>query len=148
MEIEIEKRRENNLLEREEISAMVTYEGATPTRIKMKEELKKNLALGGFIVIGKIESFYGIKKTRVYAKVYPSEEIAKKIEETYILNRDQTGKKGEDKEKKEDTKKEDIKTEKKEGVKSEQKEKEEILDKNEGKVEETNKKEKGEVKNE
>ncbi|HDN95505.1 MAG: 30S ribosomal protein S24e [Thermoplasmata archaeon] len=95
MEIEVEKRRENKLLEREEIECIVKYEGATPPRKKIKEELKNALGLSGYIVIHKIEPFFGMMQARVYAKVYPSEEIARKIEEDYILKREAGGKKAE-----------------------------------------------------
>ena len=38
MEIEIETRKENKLLEREEIHFRVKYEGATPSRKKIREQ--------------------------------------------------------------------------------------------------------------
>lgn len=88
MEIEVESRKENKLLEREEIHFVVKYEGATPTRSKIKEELKNSLGIGGFIVIHKIEPFFGMKQAKVYAKVYPDEKTAMKIEEDYLLKRE------------------------------------------------------------
>ncbi len=97
MEIEVENRRENKLLEREEIEFIVKYEGATPPRHKIKEALKNHLNLKGYIVIHKIQPFFGMMQARVYAKVYPSEAIARKVEEEYVLRRN-TKKAGEAKE--------------------------------------------------
>ncbi|HHF55693.1 MAG TPA: 30S ribosomal protein S24e [Thermoplasmatales archaeon] len=87
MEIEVENRRENKLLEREEIEFIVKYEGATPPRHKIKEALKNHLNLSGYIVIHKIQPFFGMMQARVYAKVYPSEAVARQVEEEYILKR-------------------------------------------------------------
>lgn len=107
MEINVENRRENTLLEREEIRCSIVYDGATPTRKKIKEALKNNLGVSGYIVIHKIQPFFGMKKATVYAKIYPSEAIARKTEEAYRLTRGET-KKSEEKEEpkpKEETKK-------------------------------------------
>ncbi|RLF40922.1 MAG: 30S ribosomal protein S24e [Thermoplasmata archaeon] len=99
MEIEIESRRENKLLEREEIRCIAVYEGTTPTRKKVKETLKNSLGVGGYIVIQEIRPFFGTQRARIYAKVYPSEEVARKVERAYVLKRAQSGKKEEKKEK-------------------------------------------------
>lgn len=92
MEINVESRRENILLEREEIRCSVTYESATPTRKQIKEALKNNLGVSGYIVIHEIQPFFGMKKATVYAKIYSSEAIARKIEEPYRLSRGETAK--------------------------------------------------------
>lgn len=91
MEIDIESRRENKLLEREEIRCIAVYEGATPTRKKVKETLKNSLGVSGYIVVQEIRPFFGMQKARIYAKVYPSEEVARRVERAYVLKRDQSG---------------------------------------------------------
>lgn len=101
MEVEVVDRRENKLLEREEIHCIIKYDGPTPNRQKVKEELKKALGLNGFIVIHRIRPMFGMMQAKVYAKVYPSEAVARKIEEDYILKRETRGKSG-----KEETKEE------------------------------------------
>ena len=123
MEIEIESRRENKLLGREEIHFVIKYEGATPRRQKVKEELKKALGLKGFVLLQYIKPMFGLNQARVYAKVYPSEEEARKIEEDYIIRRNIGGKK------------EEVKEETKE-KKEEGKEKKEEKEEGEGKKEE------------
>ena len=105
MEIEIESRRENKLLGREEIHFVIKYEGATPRRQKVKEELKKALGLKGFVLLQYIKPMFGLNQAKVYAKVYPSEEEARKIEEDYIIRRNIGGKKEEVKEEKKEEEK-------------------------------------------
>ncbi len=94
MEIEVIERKENKLLEREEIKFIIKYDGATPTRKEVKEAIKNELGIGGYIVIKHIKPLFGIKEAKVYAKVYPSEAIARKIEPDYIFARE--GKKKEE----------------------------------------------------
>ena len=88
MEIEVIERRENKLLEREEIKCIIKYDGATPTRKEVKEAIKSGLGIGGYIVIQHIKPMFGIRQARVYAKVYPSENVARKIEPDYIFARE------------------------------------------------------------
>ena len=97
MEIEFENRRENKILGREEITFKVKYEGKTPSRDKIREQLKNMLGGKGVIVIEHIKTVYGVPEARGYAKVYPSEEKAREIEEKHIIERN-FGKKKEKKE--------------------------------------------------
>lgn len=103
MEVEVVDRRENKLLNREEIHCIIKYNGATPSRQQVKEELKKALGLNGFIVIHRIRPMFGIMQAKVYAKVYPSEAEARKVEEDYILRRETKGKKSKEETKEETT---------------------------------------------
>jgi ribosomal protein S24E len=91
MEIEVESRRDNKLLQREEIRCTIQYDGATPTRKKVREALKGALGIGGHVVIHEIKPFFGIKRATVYAKVYSSESAARTIEEPHRLKRDMKG---------------------------------------------------------
>ncbi len=133
MEIVVESRKENKLLEREEINCLIKYDGSTPARKKIKEALKNHLGMSGYIVIHKVESFFGMKQAKVYAKIYPSEEVARRIEHQYILRRGE----GKPQEGKQETK-EEKKKEKEEEVKEEEKEEEKPEEKKEEKEGETN----------
>ena len=93
MEIEIENRKENKLLEREEIYFKVKYDGATPSRKKIREQLK-GMGLNGFIVIDYVQPIFGVREAKAYAKVYPSEKKAREIEPDYIIKRNIGGKEG------------------------------------------------------
>jgi len=110
MEVVVDRRRENKLLEREEIHCRVKYDGSTPARKKVKDALKSQLGVSGYIVIQKIEPLFGMKEAKVYAKIYPNEEVARKIESRYVFKRG--GGKGE------------VKEEKKEAAPAEEKEEE------------------------
>ena len=100
MEIEIESRRENKLLEREEIRFVVRYDGATPSRKKVKEHLH-NMGINGFIVVDEIKPLFGVREARGYAKVYPSEQKAREIEPDYVIRRNIGGKSEKEEEKNE-----------------------------------------------
>jgi len=108
MEMVVDSRKENKLLEREEIHFRVKYDGSTPSRKKIKEALKGHLGVGGYIVIQKVEPLFGMKEAKVYAKVYPDESTARKIESDYLFKRGGSTEKEEVKEeaKEEETKKE------------------------------------------
>jgi len=123
MEIDFENRKENKILGREEIIFRVRYEGKTPSREKIREHLR-NMLGKGFVVIEYIKTLYGVPEARGYARVYESEEQAKKIEEEHIIERNFGKKKG--KEVKETVKEEkEAKEEKKEKVEEEAETKEE-----------------------
>lgn len=129
MEIVVESRKENKLLEREEINCLIKYDGSTPARKKIKEALKNQLGMSGYIVIHRVEPFFGMKQAKVYAKIYPSEEVARRIENQYILRRGE-GKPQESKQ--------EIKEEKKKEEKEEAKEEEKPEERKEEKEGETN----------
>ena len=90
MEIEIENRKENKLLGREEIYFRVKYEGATPSRKKIREQLK-GMGLNGFIVLDYVKPIFGVREAKAYAKVYPSEKKAREVEPDYIIKRNTGG---------------------------------------------------------
>ncbi|MBC7128438.1 MAG: hypothetical protein H5T45_01740 [Thermoplasmatales archaeon] len=104
MDIEIEERKENKLFKREEIKCNLRYEGKTPERQKIKEEIKNAIGRDGFVVLQYIKQKYGENRAKVYAKIYPSEADARKIEPSYIIARNLGIK--EEKKKKEEKKEE------------------------------------------
>ena len=91
MEIEIEQRRENKLLGREEIHFRVRYDGSTPSRKKVKENLKNALGLKGFIILQYVKPVFGSREAKGYAKIYESEKKARQIESSYITKRNAGG---------------------------------------------------------
>ncbi len=96
MEIEIESRKENKLLEREEIHFIVRYDGATPSRKKIREQLK-GMGINGFIVLDYVKPVFGAREAKAYAKVYPSEQKARKVEPEYKIKRIMAGGGGQEK---------------------------------------------------
>lgn len=87
MEIEIKNRKENRLFNREEIEGILKYEGKTPERQKIREEIKNAIGKDGFVVLQYIKQRYGENRANIYAKIYPSEADARKVEPSYIIAR-------------------------------------------------------------
>lgn len=89
MDIKIVERRENKLLDREEIYLTIDHKGeATPKR----EDLRKKIAamIGkseDLIVVEKILSMYGVQKSKAWVHVYDSKETMMKVEPRHILKR-------------------------------------------------------------
>lgn len=89
MEVKIIDQKENKLLNRLEIVAIVNHpKEATPKR----EEIRKRIAaiMGknpDLVVIRKILSFFGWPKSKVLANIYENKEDLLKLEPKYILKR-------------------------------------------------------------
>ncbi len=89
MKIELVSKQENKLLNRLEVQFVVSYdEGATPTRDAVRDELTKILKVkGGPLVIDHINTEFGKRESRGYAKVYSSMKDAARVERKHILER-------------------------------------------------------------
>lgn len=89
MEIEIDGKRENLLLNRVEVEFTVAHVAEpTPKRDQVREELAKLLKVTkDRVVVDHMESSFGKGATAGYAKVYKSKEDALKVESDYILIR-------------------------------------------------------------
>ncbi|MEA2054584.1 MAG: 30S ribosomal protein S24e [Candidatus Thermoplasmatota archaeon] len=98
MEIEIVSRKENKILEREELLFRIKYEGKTPSRNKVGEQLGSMLGGKRVIILEYIKPVYGITEANGYARVYSSEEKAREMEAKHIIERN-LKKKGAEKEK-------------------------------------------------
>lgn len=99
MEIEIVTRKENKLLEREEVYFKVKHEGKTPSRKKVRDNLG-NLTGGKVVILEYLRPVYGVPEAEGYARIYKSEKKAKEVEAKHILERNL--KKGGGEEKKEE----------------------------------------------
>lgn len=86
MEIEIVSRKENKLLEREEVYFKIKYEGKTPSRRKVRDNLK-NMVGGKVVIIEYIKPVYGISEADGYARIYQSEKKAREVEAKHIIDR-------------------------------------------------------------
>jgi small subunit ribosomal protein S24e len=89
MEIEIEGKKENALLNRVEVDFKALH-GAEPTpkRDQVREELAKQLKVTkDRVVVDHMESRFGVGLTEGYAKVYKTKEDALKFENEHVLVR-------------------------------------------------------------
>ena len=86
MEIEIKSRKDNKLLKREEVYFTMHYEGKTPSRHKVRKQLKDILGKN-IIVVEYIKPVYGIRQARGYVRAYSSEKQARTVEPHHIVKR-------------------------------------------------------------
>ena len=89
MEIEIQETRENTLLSRTEVHFILHHPNSpTPKRDNVREELSKVLKVPkDRVIVDNMAPSFGVHDTKGYAKIYPSKEIALKIEREYQLKR-------------------------------------------------------------
>jgi len=89
MEIEIESKKNNPLLNRTEVYFVIRHTGeGTPRREIIRGELAGKLGVGKEnIIIDHMTSDFGIQKTKGYAKVYSSAEKTKAEERNHLLKR-------------------------------------------------------------
>ena len=91
MDIEIVERKENKLLNREEVYAIVKHpNSATPSRAEIRSKISAILGKDEkLVVIKKILSSYGKQISRVWVNIYNDEDSLRKLEPKYILKRNQ-----------------------------------------------------------
>lgn len=89
MKIEIESKKPNALMERTEVSFKADHRGeGSPKRADVKAKLAEALAVSkDKVVIDHMETEFGKGVSAGYAKVYSSEESAKKYEKQYLQAR-------------------------------------------------------------
>lgn len=88
MEVEIIDEDENPMLHRTDVRFQLTHEEATPSRLSVRDSLAAKLNKdAGEVVVRKLDTKYGMRKTVGYAKVYDDAEHAKAVEQEYALER-------------------------------------------------------------
>ena len=81
MELEITKQRETPLLKRTRVSAMVTFENKTPSRLKIKSEIASKLKTDeNLVIIRHVYQRYGKREAKVIAHVYKEDKFIEKLE--------------------------------------------------------------------
>ena len=89
MEIVIDSKRNNPLLNRTEIYFTVKHEGeGTPNREIIRSELAEKINVNKEkVIINTVQSSFGTQEISCYAKIYPSLNQSKDIERNHILKR-------------------------------------------------------------
>ena len=105
MEIEIESKRNNPLLNRTEIHFTIKHVNEkTPNREIIRSELAEKLnTKKENIIVNTINSSFGVQETTGYAKIYSSLSKSKGLERRHILKRNKIGVKEDKKGKKEES---------------------------------------------
>lgn len=99
MELEIQEKRENILLDRMEVRFIVKHPSApTPNRESVREQLSKELQIPKErVIVDHMKSSYGLQHTTGYAKIYNKQETAMNTERKYHLIRNKLAQKEEKK---------------------------------------------------
>ena len=88
MEVEIIDEEENPMLHRTDVRFQLTHEEATPSRLSVRDSLAAKLNKdAGEVVVRKLDTKYGMRKTVGYAKVYEDADHAKSVEQGHALER-------------------------------------------------------------
>ena len=106
MNLKIVSQEEQNLMNRIEVTADLTYEGATPSRVDIKKSLAAQLNTDPeLVIVTKIATQYGFNKAIINANVYKKKEDV--FEAEYMVKRQQPKSSGKKEEKPVEPNKED-----------------------------------------
>lgn len=89
MELEIQDKRENPLLDRTEVHFVVHHPNQpSPRREHVREALSNELNVKKeLVVVDHLRSSFGVHDTKGYAKIYSKKEVALKVEREHIIKR-------------------------------------------------------------
>jgi small subunit ribosomal protein S24e len=88
MEIDVISETENPMLHRSDVRFEVTHEEASPSRLSVRDSLAAKLNKDSSeVVVHKLDTKYGMRKTLGYAKVYETADDAADVEQEYMLER-------------------------------------------------------------
>ncbi|AUX09640.1 30S ribosomal protein S24e [Halalkaliarchaeum desulfuricum] len=96
MEIDVISEEENPMLHRTDVRFEISHDDATPSRLSVRDSLAAKLDKDSAeVIVHELDTKFGMRKTIGYAKVYDSPEIAKDVEQEYMLDRNKIGEDGE-----------------------------------------------------
>lgn len=88
MDIRVIDEDENPLLHRTDVTFEVIHEEATPSRLSVRDSLAATLNKNADeVVIHELDTKFGMRTTRGYAKVYETPEVAREVESRHMLQR-------------------------------------------------------------
>lgn len=88
MDIEIISQEENPMLHRTDVRFEIVHEDASPARLQVRDSLAAKLDKGSDeVVVHKLDTKFGMRKTAGYAKVYESADFARDVEQKHMLKR-------------------------------------------------------------
>ncbi|WP_435333998.1 30S ribosomal protein S24e [Haloarchaeobius sp. TZWWS8] len=92
MDIEIISETENPMLHRTDVKFEMVHEDATPSRLSVRDSLAAKLNKDADeVVIRKLDTKFGMRKTVGLAKVYDSAAHAQEVEHEHMLERNKIG---------------------------------------------------------
>lgn len=88
MDVHILEESENPMLHRTDVRFEITHEEATPSRLSVRDSLAAKLDKPSEeVVVHKLDTKFGMRKTVGYAKIYESPEHALDVEQEHMLER-------------------------------------------------------------
>ncbi|WP_207586927.1 30S ribosomal protein S24e [Halomontanus rarus] len=88
MDVDIISEEENPMLHRTDVTFELVHEEATPSRLQVRDSLAAKLNKdAGEVVIRKLDTKFGMRKTVGYAKVYETSAHAVEVEQEHMLER-------------------------------------------------------------
>ncbi|MFP8888312.1 30S ribosomal protein S24e [Natrialbaceae archaeon A-CW2] len=88
MEVDIISEDENPMLHRTDVTFELVHEEATPSRLQVRDSLAAKLNKDADeVVIRKLDTKFGMRKTVGYAKVYETSAHATEVEQDHMLDR-------------------------------------------------------------
>ncbi|MFW5938388.1 MAG: 30S ribosomal protein S24e [Halanaeroarchaeum sp.] len=96
MEIEILEQESNSMLHRTDVMFEVVHQDASPSRLSVRDSLAAKLDKDSEeVVVHRLDTKFGMRKTVGYAKVYESAADAADVEQDYMLERNKIAADGE-----------------------------------------------------
>ncbi|MCU4751527.1 30S ribosomal protein S24e [Natrialbaceae archaeon A-chndr2] len=88
MDVDIISEDENPMLHRTDVTFELVHEDATPSRLQVRDSLAAKLNKDADeVVIRKLDTKFGMRKTVGYAKVYETSAHATEVEQDHMLDR-------------------------------------------------------------
>jgi small subunit ribosomal protein S24e len=88
MDVDIISESENPMLHRTDVKFEVRHDEATPSRLSVRDSLAAKLNKeSDEVVVRKLDTKFGMRKTVGFAKVYESAEHATDVEQQHMLDR-------------------------------------------------------------
>ncbi len=88
MDVDIVSEDENPMLHRTDVTFELVHEDATPSRLQVRDSLAAKLNKDADeVVVRKLDTKFGMRKTVGHAKVYESAGQAAEIEQEHMLER-------------------------------------------------------------
>ena len=91
MNVKILEKKEAPLLSRTEVTAQLTFSGATPSTSEVTKALAKNLSTDEkTVLVRDISTKFGLKEAKATAHIYKKEEDMKRIEPAHFFKTEKT----------------------------------------------------------
>ena len=92
MDVDILSETENPMLHRTDVTFELTHDDATPSRLQVRDSLAAKLNKDADeVVVRKLDTKFGMRKTVGQAKVYETATAAVDVEQDHMLERNKIG---------------------------------------------------------